>query len=124
MHHELFGTAESFQDCWDSQGHYTTHSESMSGWCLADCMVDSVIALAEHYTDAVEDDSIAYGLTLTGIVEHCTACGVGIDDVFDSNDELHDFVESMFCTAEAHINRKWTRAQLLDSLTDTVEAYY
>ena len=122
MNRDLVAWGTGFIDKWDDRGHYTVDGGDI---CIAVCLTDILSvcgeAILEAWPEYSDDDcDLMVGVLLTGFVAHAEACGVPVDFIFDSDEEVitatSDLIDAIYT-----INRKCTLAHLIES---TCEGWY
>jgi len=115
MNRDLVVWETSFQDKWDSQGHYTVDGPELPVVvCLADILSVCGQAVLEAWPEYSDDDcDLMVGVFLTGFTLHAEECGIPVELIFDNDEELlsstSDLIDDTYT-----INRKSTFAYLFE----------
>ena len=128
MNTNLVEYVDSFIDVWDSQGHNTKHTDVICTWSLADAMLDAVYGISELMKSEPNDDTdiemSCASLVLTCVSEFASDMNVDFGDVFETDDEMHNFIESITDRGASHYYHNTSDDLVREFLCETLEGYF
>lgn len=128
MNRDLVEWEIGFQDCWDSQGHYTKDTGESACVCgLAEFLMPFIhqgIAIAK--TIDVNDDTdysdIFNNLAFIGMAAYAHKIDMDIDDIYDNDTDELSFNESFYNICLDGIDKPANK--ILDWLADVLEQHF
>jgi hypothetical protein len=130
MENKLVEWERSDTDHWDDRGHYTKPTDEYACcWTMALNIMDAAIASAEClepvlYDEAEDIYGLIGGVFLTCLSDHADECGVQFDFIFDNEDELFTFMDSMIDLVVDVCQRSWNGAKVHEVLVDTLPNFF
>lgn len=128
MNRDLVEWECGFQDCWDSQGHYTKDTEPAPYvWGLALDLADGAVAAGECLTldiNTDDDTDLAIGVFLTAFCIYVDATDVAWDDAFDNDEELLEWASSMVDIAYTAKESEWSLSRTHERVFSSMEEYF
>lgn len=130
MENKLVEWDYAYSDQWDDRGHYTKdEGEYPLTWSMALNIMDAAIAAAECLEPVLDGEAediygLIGGVFLTCLSDHANECGVPFDFIFDSEDELFTFMDSMIDLVIDVCQRSWNGAKVHEVLVDTLPDFF